>query len=126
MINHLYRVGAGVGPSRPGQGRGMHHSKLIGPTVIDYELNLIDLILKRLLSLLHGTAWEEGFQKLYKILILLEQLYWFNAYKVHLEIGCMGIGCMGIGCMGIGCMGIGCMGIGCMGIGCMGLEASYM
>ena len=55
----------------------MHHSKLIGPTVIDYELNLNDLILKRLLTRpiqLIAWNWEEGFQKVYKILILLEQL----------------------------------------------------
>ena len=45
----------------------MHHSKLIGPTVIDYELNLIDLILKRLLTRpfqLIAWNWEEGFQVL--------------------------------------------------------------
>ena len=36
---------AGVGPSRPS-----YHSKLIGPTVIDYELNMIDLIIDKTYS----------------------------------------------------------------------------
>ena len=40
IINHLYRVGAGVGT--------IHKS--IGPTVIDYELDLIDLIIDKTFS----------------------------------------------------------------------------